>query len=127
MLLDEQEIYRANPVEIRRKIGMVFQTPNVFPAMSVFENIAVGLSLNGLRNKQKLREVVGKSLAQVGLLEEIGSRLHRPATGLSSGQLQRVCIARALAVQPEVKLHHRQERLTCVPSPSFLYICASRL
>ena len=104
VLLDEQDIYRANPVEIRRKIGMVFQTPNVFPAMSVFENIAVGLSLNGLRNKQKLWEVVEKSLAQVGLLEEIGSFIHRPATGLSSGQLQRVCIARALAVQPEVIL-----------------------
>lgn len=104
VLLDEQDIYRANPVEVRRRIGMVFQTPNVFPAMSIFENVAVGLSLNGLRNRQKLREVVEKCLAQVGLFEEIGSRLYRSSTGLSSGQLQRVCIARALAVQPEVIL-----------------------
>jgi phosphate transport system ATP-binding protein len=104
VLLDEQDIYRANPVEVRRRIGMVFQTPNVFPAMSIFENVAVGLSLNGLRNRQKLREVVEKCLTQVGLFEEIGSRLYRSSTGLSSGQLQRVCIARALAVQPEVIL-----------------------
>jgi phosphate transport system ATP-binding protein len=104
VLLDEQDIYRASPVEVRRRIGMVFQTLNVFPAMSIFENVAVGLSLNGLRNRQKLHEVVEKCLAQVGLLEEIGSRLYRSSTGLSNGQLQRICIARALAVQPEVIL-----------------------
>jgi len=104
VLLDGQDIYKANAVEIRRRIGMVFQTPNVFPAMSIFENVAVGLFLNGLRNKKKLQAVVEESLARVGLLEEIGNRLHRPSTGLSIGQLQRVCIARALAVEPEVIL-----------------------
>lgn len=104
VILDGQDIYRANPVEVRRRIGMVFQVPNVFPSMSVFENVAVGLSLNGMRSKEKLREVVENCLFQVGLMDEIGSRLYRSATGLSSGQLQRVCIARALAVQPEVLL-----------------------
>lgn len=104
VLLDGQDIYRANAVEVRRRIGMVFQTPNVFPTMSIFQNVGVGLSLNGFGNSQKIQEVVEKSLSQVGLLEEVGKRLYRPALGLSIGQLQRVCIARALSVQPEVIL-----------------------
>lgn len=102
--LDGRDIYALNPIEVRRRVGMIFQTPNVFPAMSIFQNVAVGLALNGWRRRQELHSTVEKTLSQVGLLEELAGRLDQPATGLSSGQLQRLCIARTLAVEPEVLL-----------------------
>lgn len=102
--LDGRDIYDLNPIEVRRRIGMIFQTPNVFPTMSIFQNVAVGLALNGWRRRQELRQIVEKTLSQVGLLEEVAGRLGQTATGLSSGQLQRLCIARTLAVEPEVLL-----------------------
>lgn len=102
--LDGRDIYDLNPIEVRRRIGMIFQMPNIFPTMSIFQNVAVGLALNGRRRKQELRQSVEKTLFQVGLFEEVAGRLDQPATGLSSGQLQRLCIARTLAVEPEVLL-----------------------
>jgi phosphate transport system ATP-binding protein len=105
VLLDEQEIYALDdPVGIRRKIGMVFQRPNIFPAMTIYQNVAVGLLLNGKHARQEVRGRVEESLRRVGLWEEVAGRLHQSATGLSGGQLQRLCIARALAVEPEVVL-----------------------
>ncbi|MEW5952584.1 MAG: phosphate ABC transporter ATP-binding protein PstB [Bacillota bacterium] len=105
VMLDHKDIYNgSNPVETRRKVGMVFQAPNIFPTMSIYKNVAVGLSLNGHRNKTHLAARVELSLQQVGLWNEVKDRLHQDASGLSSGQLQRLCIARVLAVDPEVLL-----------------------
>jgi phosphate transport system ATP-binding protein len=105
VLLDGQDIYasRVDPVLVRRRIGMVFQKPNPFPTMSIFENVAVGARLLGVRGRA-LEELVEKSLVQAGLWEEVRDRLHQPGYSLSGGQQQRLCIARALAVQPEVLL-----------------------
>jgi phosphate transport system ATP-binding protein len=108
VVLNETDIYHygVNPVEIRRRVGMVFQNPNIFPTMTIFQNVGVGLALAGrqrYRHRQLETRVV-KSLQQVGLWEEVKDRLHRTATGLSAGQLQRLCIARTLAVEPEVLL-----------------------
>lgn len=94
----------VDPVAIRRKIGMVFQKPNPFPALSVFDNVAAGLKLAGIRRRSVLREAVEKSLRQAALWEEVKDKLDRPGTGLSGGQQQRLCIARALAVEPPVLL-----------------------
>lgn len=105
LLIDSKDIYNgSNPVEIRRKVGMVFQNPNIFPNMNIFQNVAVGLYLNGLRDHRLLQERVEKSLQQAGLWDDVKDKLYRDAAGLSSGQLQRLCISRALAVEPEVLL-----------------------
>ncbi|MEW5762899.1 MAG: phosphate ABC transporter ATP-binding protein PstB, partial [Bacillota bacterium] len=105
VLLDETNIYNGmSPVEVRRRVGMVFQAPNIFPSMTILENVVTGLSLNGVRNRRRLEETAQRCLEQVGLWEEVRDRLHRSAGGLSSGQLQRLCIARALAVEPEILL-----------------------
>lgn len=105
VLIDGADIYNgADPVVVRRKTGMVFQTPNIFPTMNIYQNVAVGLALNGIRKRKDLRERVEKSMQQVGLWDEVKDRLQQNAAGLSSGQLQRLCIARALAVEPEVLL-----------------------
>jgi phosphate transport system ATP-binding protein len=95
----------VDPVAVRRRVGMVFQKPNPFPTMSVFDNVAAGLRLNGLfvRRSQTV-ETVEKSLRQAALWDEVKDKLNRPATELSGGQQQRLCIARALAVEPEVVL-----------------------
>jgi phosphate transport system ATP-binding protein len=95
----------VDPVAVRRRVGMVFQKPNPFPTMSVFDNVAAGLRLNGLfvRRSQTV-ETVEKSLRQAALWDEVKDKLNRPATELSGGQQQRLCIARALAVEPEVIL-----------------------
>lgn len=101
-----QNVYDKNvdAVDVRRRIGMVFQKPNPFPTMSIYDNVVSGLKLAGVRNKAQLDEVVERSLKQAALWEEVKDRLKTPATGLSGGQQQRLCIARSLAVEPEVLL-----------------------
>jgi phosphate transport system ATP-binding protein len=105
--LDGQDVYAkgVDPVQVRRLIGMVFQQPNPFPTMSVYENVAAGLSLNASRVKRSEKDaIVERSLRGAHLWEEVKDRLDRPGTGLSGGQQQRLCIARAIAVEPEVLL-----------------------
>jgi phosphate transport system ATP-binding protein len=107
ILLDGVNIYseRIDPVYLRRRVGMVFQQPNPFPRMSVFENVAVGLRLNGRKlSKADIAEVVERSLHMAALWDEVKDHLDRPGVSLSGGQQQRLCIARALAVEPEVLL-----------------------
>ena len=106
VLLQGKDIYdsKVDPVLIRRKIGMVFQKPNPFPALSVFENVVAGLKLAGIRRKSILSEVAERSLKQAALWEEVKGKLHQPGTSLSGGQQQRLCIARALAVEPPILL-----------------------
>jgi phosphate transport system ATP-binding protein len=104
VLIDGQDVYarEVDPVMVRRRVGMVFQRPNPFPTMSILDNVASGLKLNGMRNGSS--EQVEKSLRQAALWDEVKDRLHAAATSLSGGQQQRLCIARALAVEPEVLL-----------------------
>ena len=106
VLLDDQDLYAKNmdPVAVRRTVGMVFQRPNPFPTMSIRDNVAAGLKLNGVKNKKKLDEVVEKSLKGANLWNEVKDRLDKPGAGLSGGQQQRLCIARAIAVSPQVLL-----------------------
>ncbi|MFL6053857.1 MAG: phosphate ABC transporter ATP-binding protein PstB [Actinoallomurus sp.] len=106
VLLDELDLYGSSvdPVAVRRVIGMVFQRPNPFPTMSIYENVVAGLKLNGVRRKGRLDEIVEKSLRGANLWNEVKDRLERPGSGLSGGQQQRLCIARAIAVQPQVLL-----------------------
>jgi phosphate transport system ATP-binding protein len=105
--LDGQDIYgsKVDPVQVRRLIGMVFQQPNPFPTMSVYDNVAAGLNLNGGRVKKSEKDqVVERSLRGAHLWNEVKDRLDKPGSGLSGGQQQRLCIARAIAVEPEVLL-----------------------
>jgi phosphate transport system ATP-binding protein len=106
VIMDEIDIYDRNidPVIIKRRIGMVFQKPNPFPTMSIYDNVAAGLKLNGVKDKQLIDEIVKESLQGAALLEEVKNELDKPGMGLSGGQQQRLCIARALAMQPEVLL-----------------------
>jgi phosphate transport system ATP-binding protein len=106
VVVDGIDIYdkSIDPVVIRRRIGMVFQKPNPFPTMSIFDNVAAGLRLNGMRNKTIIREIVEESLKNAALWEEVKNELDQPGMSLSGGQQQRLCIARALAMQPEVLL-----------------------
>jgi len=106
IIVDGIDIYdkSIDPVIIRRRIGMVFQKPNPFPTMSIFDNVAAGLKLNGLTNKTIVREVVEESLKEAALWDEVKNQLEQPGMSLSGGQQQRLCIARALAMQPEVLL-----------------------
>ncbi len=106
VLLNGEDIYGpgVDPVLVRRRIGMVFQRPNPFPTMSVFENVAIGPRLNGLAKGAELDELVVRSLKLAALWDEVKDKLHLPGTALSGGQQQRLCIARALAVNPEVLL-----------------------
>ncbi len=106
VLLNGEPIYGIgiDPVLIRRRIGMVFQKPNPFPTMSIYNNVAAGLRLNGIRKKSLLNERVEESLRAAALWEEVKDQLDKAGTSLSGGQQQRLCIARALAVQPEVIL-----------------------
>lgn len=106
ILLDGHDIYAPNvdPVSVRNTIGMVFQKANPFPTMSIEDNVVAGLKLSGEKNKKKLKEVAEKALRGANLWEEVKDRLNRPGGGLSGGQQQRLCIARAIAVQPEVLL-----------------------
>jgi phosphate transport system ATP-binding protein len=93
-----------DPVSVRRDVGMVFQRPNPFPTMSIFQNVVAGLALNGERNKKVLAETAEQALRSANLWEEVKDRLDRPGAGLSGGQQQRLCIARAIAVKPDVVL-----------------------
>lgn len=106
VLIGGLDIYKsASPVEIRRRVGMVFQRPNPFPTMSIYDNVASGLKLNGFRNKRMLDEVVERSLKQAALWEEVKDDLRKKSgASISGGQQQRLCIARATAVSPEVLL-----------------------
>lgn len=106
VLLDGEDIYAStvDPVEVRRTIGMVFQRPNPFPTMSIRDNVVAGLRLAGVKNKKELDEVAERSLRGANLWNEVKDRLDRPGGGLSGGQQQRLCIARAIAVQPDVLL-----------------------
>ena len=105
ILVNGEDIYApgADPVQIRRRIGMVFQKPNPFPTMSVYDNVAAGWRLNGDR-RADLDEVVEKALRMAALWDEVKDQMNKPGTSLSGGQQQRLCIARALAVNPEVLL-----------------------
>ena len=106
VLLDGADLYDkdVDPVAVRRTIGMVFQRPNPFPTMSIFDNVAAGLRLNGTKNKAELTEAVETSLRGANLWNEVKDRLDKPGAGLSGGQQQRLCIARAIAVRPQVLL-----------------------
>ncbi len=106
VLLDDEDLYAegVDPVAVRRTIGMVFQRPNPFPTMSIYDNVAAGLRLNGTKGKQRLDEAVERSLRGANLWTEVKDRLGKPGAGLSGGQQQRLCIARAIAVEPEVLL-----------------------
>jgi phosphate ABC transporter, ATP-binding protein len=104
--LEEEDLYGADvdPVSVRRTVGMVFQRPNPFPTMSIYDNVAAGLRLNGRVSKARTDGVVEESLRDANLWNEVKDRLHKPGSSLSGGQQQRLCIARAIAVEPQVLL-----------------------
>lgn len=105
VVVNNQDIYRKGVVleDVRKSVGMVFQKPNPFPK-SIFENVAYGLRVNGIKNKQEIKDIVEDSLRKVALWEEVCDNLHKSAYDISGGQQQRLCIARALAIQPELIL-----------------------
>ena len=106
VLLDGEDVYGSgvDPVSVRKTIGMVFQRPNPFPTMSIKDNVIAGLRLQGVRNRDELEQTAEKSLRSANLWNEVKDRLDKPGGGLSGGQQQRLCIARAIAVQPDVLL-----------------------
>jgi phosphate transport system ATP-binding protein len=106
VILDNIDIYdkRVDSVVIKRRIGMVFQKPNPFPTMSIYDNVAAGLKLNGIKDKKLIGDIVRESLEGAALWEEVKNELNRPGLSLSGGQQQRLCLARALAMHPEVIL-----------------------
>jgi phosphate transport system ATP-binding protein len=106
VLLLGEDLYSSDvdPAIVRRRIGMIFQKSNPFPTMSIGENVIIGLRLNGIRDQKFLNERLEKSLRMAALWDEVKDDLHKPGTSLSGGQQQRLCIARALAVEPEVVL-----------------------
>ncbi|MCX8177283.1 MAG: phosphate ABC transporter ATP-binding protein PstB [Candidatus Bathyarchaeota archaeon] len=106
VLLDGKDIYAADvdPVQIRRRVGMVFQKPNPFPTMSIYDNVAAGLKLTGVKKGKDLDDIVRRSLEQATLWDEVKDDLKKSGTSISGGQQQRLCIARAIALQPEVIL-----------------------
>jgi phosphate transport system ATP-binding protein len=106
VLLDGEDIYApvVDPAAVRRTIGMVFQRPNPFPTMSIYDNVAAGLRLNGTKRRSDLDDAVERSLRNANLWDEVRGRLKKPGAGLSGGQQQRLCIARAIAIEPQVLL-----------------------
>jgi phosphate transport system ATP-binding protein len=106
VLLDDEDLYAegVDPVAVRRTVGMVFQRPNPFPTMSIYDNVAAGLRLNGVKGRKLLDDTVEQSLRRANLWEEVKDRLNKAGSGLSGGQQQRLCIARAIAVEPQVLL-----------------------
>ena len=104
VLLDGEDVYAQDPVELRRRVGMVFQRANPFPTMSVFDNAVAGLRLGGVRSRSQLQEAAERALRQAALWDEVKDQLGKSGASLSGGQQQRLCIARALAVEPSVLL-----------------------
>lgn len=106
IILDDMDIYdkSSDPVIVKRRMGMVFQKPNPFPTMSIYDNVASGLKLNGIKNKSLTKNIVQESLEGAGLWDEVKNDLDKPGISLSGGQQQRLCISRALAMQPEILL-----------------------
>jgi phosphate transport system ATP-binding protein len=104
ILLDGEDIMKLDSTIVRRRVGMVFQKPNPFPTMSIFDNVVAGLRFNGIRKRSLLAEIAEEALRRAALWDEVKDRLRAPATSLSGGQQQRLCIARALAIEPEVLL-----------------------
>jgi phosphate transport system ATP-binding protein len=104
LALEDVSVADLEATSLRRRVGMVFQRPNPFPTMSIYDNVAAGLKLNGVKGKKKLDEIVERSLRGANLWEEVKDRLPKPGAGLSGGQQQRLCIARAIAVEPQVLL-----------------------
>ncbi len=104
IFIDNQNIMDHDPVELRKRVGMIFQKPNPFPTMSISDNVTAGLRLNGFHNKKKLQEIVEENLIKAALWDEVKDILNQPGINLSGGQQQRLCIARTLAVNPEVIL-----------------------
>ncbi|MBI5630068.1 MAG: phosphate ABC transporter ATP-binding protein [Elusimicrobia bacterium] len=104
ILLEGRSVLSLDPAVLRRKVGMVFQRPNPFPTMSISENVAAGLVLNGIGDRGRIAEKVEDSLRKAALWDEVKDKLSEPGLGLSGGQQQRLCIARALAVEPQVLL-----------------------
>ncbi len=104
IILDMKNILDVDPVLLRRRVGMVFQKPNPFPTMSIFDNVAAGLRLNGVRDRKVLTETVERTLRQAALWDEVKDSLNKSGISISGGQQQRLCIARTLAVDPEVVL-----------------------
>ena len=106
VMLDDLDLYAkgVDPVSVRRSVGMVFQRPNPFPTMSIYDNVIAGLRLNGVKGRKDLDEAVETSLKGANLWNEVKDRLKKPGAGLSGGQQQRLCIARAIAVRPQVLL-----------------------
>jgi len=105
VFLDGLDIYSLkDPTPVRRRVGMIFQRPNPFPKMSIYENVAIGLKLYGVKDEEFIRQKVREALEAAALWEEVKDELDRPGTALSGGQQQRLCIARALAVEPDVLL-----------------------
>ncbi len=100
-----KSVYKMNPIEVRRTVGMVFQHPNPFPHMSIYDNVAIGLKLNKLvKSKKELNEIVEWALKKAALWDEVKDKLNKPASALSGGQQQRLCIARVVAMKPKVML-----------------------
>jgi len=105
IILDNQDVYGTDPIIVRRQIGMVFQRPNPFPTMSIYDNVIAGYNLNGIKlRKEEMDQTVEESLKKAALWEEVKDALHRKGSFLSGGQQQRLCIARALAMHPEILL-----------------------
>ena len=103
--LHDEDLYKMNPIMVRKKIGMVFQRPNPFPTMSIYDNVVAGYNLNGIKIRRDERDrIVEESLRKAALWEEVRDRLHRKGSFLSGGQQQRLCIARALAMNPDILL-----------------------
>ena len=106
VLLDDQDIYApgVNPMQLRRRVGMVFQKPTPFPTMSIYENVRAGLKVNGRPSRKETAEIVERALRRAALWEEVKDRLNQSAMALSGGQQQRLCIARSIAPEPKVLL-----------------------
>ena len=104
IIFDGKDIFKEDPVLLRRKVGMIFQKPNPFPTMSILDNVVAGLRLNGIRDRARLENIARDCLKKAALWDEVKEVLHNSGASLSGGQQQRLCIARALAVDPEVLL-----------------------